>query len=110
VLESHPFSGGRCASMVKDGFTYDFGVHMFSRGEKGPMGSVNRQVGGDLAWVTRDPPCRVMGRVEFDFRLNIKPLMRQFGVARKLGVGRKNYIGAFRLMRSLLSGRGVEAE
>ena len=109
VLESHPFSGGRCASMVKDGFKYDFGVHMFSRGNKGPHGSVNRQVGGNLAWVTRDPACHVMGRVEFDFRLDIRPLLRQFGVARKLGVRAKNYIGAFRLMRSLLSGRSVEA-
>jgi phytoene dehydrogenase-like protein len=110
VLESHPFSGGRCASMVKDSFKYDFGVHMFSRGNKGPHGSVNRQVGGDLGWVTRDPACHVMGRVEFDFRLNIKPLLRQLGVARKLGVRPKNYIGAFRLMRSLLKGRNVEAK
>ncbi len=109
VLESHPFSGGRCASMVKDGFKYDFGVHMFSRGERGPHGRVNRRLAGNLAWVTRDPACRVMGRVEFDFRLDIRPLLRQFGVARKLGVRTKNYIGAFRLMRSLLSGRGVEA-
>jgi len=50
-----------------------------------------------------------MGRVEFDFRLNIRPLLRQLGVARKLGVRPRNYIGAFRLMRSLLGGRGVEA-
>jgi phytoene dehydrogenase-like protein len=109
VLESHPFSGGRCASMEKDGFKYDFGVHMFSRGARGPHGSVNHLVGGDLAWVTRDPACHVMGRVEFDFRLDIRPLLRQFGVARKLGVRARNYIGAFRLMRSLLGGRGVEA-
>ena len=61
------------------------------------------------AWITRDPPCRVMGRIEFDFRLDIRPLLRQSDVARKLGVRAKNYIGAFRLMRSLLSGRGVEA-
>ena len=109
VLESHPFSGGRCASMVKDGFKYDFGVHMFSRGERGPHGSVNRRLAGDLDWVTRDPACRVMGRAEFDFRLDIRPLLRQFGVARKLGVRAKNYIGAFRLMRSLLRGHDVEA-
>ncbi|MBM4445444.1 MAG: NAD(P)/FAD-dependent oxidoreductase [Chloroflexi bacterium] len=108
LLESHHFPGGRCASMGKEGFTYDFGVHMFSRGNKGPHGTVNRRVGGDLAWITRDPACHVMGRVEFDFRLNIRPLLRQFSVARQLGVRPKNYIGAFRLMRSLLSGRGVE--
>ncbi len=109
VLESHPFSGGRCASMEKDGFRYDFGVHMFSRGHKGPHGTVNRRVSGDLAWVARDPACRVMGRVEFDFRLDIRPLLRQLGVARRLGVRPRNYTGAFQLMRSLLSGHGVEA-
>lgn len=109
VLESHSFPGGRCASMVKDGFKYDFGVHMFSRGMRGPHGSVNRRLGGDLPWVTRDPACRVMGRAEFDFHLDVRSLARQFGIATKLGVRPKNYAGAFRLMRSLLKGRNVEA-
>ncbi len=109
LLESHSFYGGRCASMEKGGYRYDFGVHMFSRGSRGPHGSINHRLQGDLAWATRDPACHVMGRAEFDFRLDIRPFLRQFDVARKLGVRVKDYAGAFRLMRSLLRGHDVEA-
>ena len=108
LLETHSFPGGRCASMEKQGFHYDFGVHMFSRGDRGPHGEVNRRLGGDLKWITRDPACRVIGRVEFDFPLDIKPLMRQVNLARNLGVRAKSYVGAFRLFRSLLKGDDVE--
>ena len=108
LLEAQPFPGGRCASMEKQGFHYDFGVHMFSRGDRGPHGEVNRRLGGDLKWITRDPACRVMGRVELDFPLDIKPLMRQVNLARNLGVSAKSYVGAFRLFRSLLKGDDVE--
>jgi len=109
LLEAHPFPGGRCATMEKQGFHYDFGVHMFSRGNRGPHGEVNRRLNGDLRWITRDPSCRVLGRVEFDFPLDIKPLQRQVKVARSLGVGVKSYAGAFRLIRSLIKGDNVEA-
>ncbi len=108
VLESNRLAGGRCASMRRDGFTVDFGVHMFSRGDSGPHGMVNRAVGGDLSWITRDPPCRVMGKREFDYPLDVRPLLTQAGVARKLGVRPRNYVGAARLFRSLMAGRGVE--
>jgi prolycopene isomerase len=108
LIESHPFAGGRCASLDREGFRYDFGVHMFSRGEKGPLGEIDRRLDGDLKWVTHEIPCRVMGRVEFDFPLDINPLRRQIYLARKLGVKTKNYLGAFRLFRSLMSGREVE--
>ena len=108
LLEAHPFPGGRCASMEKQGFYHDFGVHMFSRGDRGPHGEVNRKLGGNLKWITRDPACRVLGRVELDFPLDIKPLMRQVNLARNLGVRAKSYVGAFRLIRSLLKGDDVE--
>jgi prolycopene isomerase len=108
LLESHPFAGGRCACLERGGFRYDFGVHMFSRGEKGPLGEINRRTGGDLGWVTHEYPCHVMGRVEFDFPLDINPLARQVSLARKLGVKPKNYLGAYRLFRALLGGKGVE--
>jgi len=108
LLEAHGFAGGRCASMERDGFRYDFGVHMFSRGDRGPHGEVNRRLGGNLAWVTRDPACRVLGSAEFDFPLNVAPLVRQASLARRLGVRVRNYAGAFRLFRSLM--QGTEAE
>lgn len=108
LLESNPFVGGRCASQERDGFRYDFGVHMFSRGGSGPHGEVTRRIGGDLAWVNKEWPCRVKGKVEFDFPLDIKPLTRQVYLARKLGVKARNLPGAFFMFRSLLKGREVE--
>jgi len=108
LLETHPFAGGRCASLKRDGFVVDFGVHMFSRGGAGPHGEVNCLLGGDLGWITRDPPCRIMGKTEFDYPLDIRPLFTQVSIARKLGVRPGNYLGAFRLFRSLMAGRDVE--
>lgn len=108
LLEQHGFAGGRCASFERDGFRYDFGVHMFSRGDEGPHGEVNRLLGGDLTWVTKDPPCRVMGKLEFDFPLDIRPLWRQVSVAANLGVKPRSLYGCYRLFRLLMSGRSVE--
>ena len=109
VLESHPFEGGRCAAFEREGFSFDFGVHMFSRGEKGPLGVLNRELGGDLKWITKDPACRVMGKMAFDFPLDIRSLFRQLTLAFNLKVGLKNYIGAFRLFTNLMKGRDIEA-
>jgi len=108
LLETHGFAGGRCAAISREGFKYDFGVHMFSRGNKGPHGEINRSLGGDLKWITKDPSCRVMGKMNFDFPLNIKPLYRQVYLAHKLGVNIKNLPGAFRLFRSLMKGKDIE--
>ena len=108
LLESHSFPGGRCASFEREGFRYDFGVHMFSLGERGPHDEVNRRLGGNLSWITREPGARLRGVFEFEFPRNIKPLTRQVSLARQLGVRPKNYVGAFRLIRSLMSGRRVE--
>lgn len=37
LLERHLYAGGRIGSAKHDGFTVDFGVHLISRGEKGPL-------------------------------------------------------------------------
>lgn len=50
LLERNSFSGGKAASFEKDGFTYDTGVHAVGNGELGPLGEINRLVGGDLSW------------------------------------------------------------
>ncbi len=107
LFETHPFGGGRCTSIEKDGFFYDFGVPIFSRGERGPHGQVNRRLGGDLKWITRNPPCRVKGRVEFDISFDLIPLMLQIKLAGQLRVKVKNFAGTYRLMRGLFSGDGV---
>jgi len=109
LLESQAFPGGRCASQEKDGFRYDFGVHMFSMGDAGPHGEVSRRIGGNLRWVARDPACRVLGKADFSFPLDIKPLPRLAGLAGKLGVRVKSLPGAFRLFRALLKGRTTAA-
>lgn len=109
VLERHGFAGGRCSAFSQEDFRYDFGVHMFSRGERGPHGEINRRLGGNLRWITRDPASRVIGRNEFDFPLNIKSLWRQYRLAGDLGVKIKNYAGGYRMLRSLFSGRNAEA-
>ncbi len=108
VLEAHPYPGGRCASFEQDGFRFDFGVHMFSRGEKGPHGDVCRRIGAGLPWVLRDPPCRVTGGAGWDFPLDITPLSRRICLARRLGVRARNLSGAYRLFRLLMSARRAE--
>ncbi|MBA4367953.1 MAG: hypothetical protein C0403_09990, partial [Desulfobacterium sp.] len=108
LIESHSFPGGRCTSINRDGFIYDFGVHMFSRGDKGPHGEVNRKLNGNLKWITKEPSCRIMGKMEFDFPLNIKPLARQIYLARKLGVKLKNLPAIFFLFRSMMKAKDVE--
>jgi phytoene dehydrogenase-like protein len=108
VLESHPFVGGRSVTHERDGFIYDFGVHMFSLGEKGPHGEVNKKLSGNLKWITKNPSCRVMGKIEFDFPLNIKPLFQQIFLALNLGVRVKNYWGTYRLFRALLRGKKIK--
>lgn len=104
LFEAHSFSGGRCATFEREGFRFDFGVHMFSRGDTGPHGIVNRKLDGDLRWIIRDPACRVVDATAFDFPLDIRPLSRRIFLARQLGVCAKNLIGAFRLFRSLMGG------
>jgi phytoene dehydrogenase-like protein len=108
LLEAHPYPGGRCASFDRDGFRFDFGVHMFSRGEKGPHGEVARRIGVNLPWILRDPPCWVTGGTGWDFPLDIKPLRRRMYLARRLAVRTRNLAGAYRLFHLLLSGRRAE--
>lgn len=50
VLERNDFPGGKGASFEKDGFVYDTGVHAVGSGDKGPLGEINRIIGGDLEW------------------------------------------------------------
>jgi phytoene dehydrogenase-like protein len=43
LLERNSIIGGRLASYERDGFVLDIGVHMFSLGERGPLGEVCRR-------------------------------------------------------------------
>lgn len=48
LFERNSFPGGKAASFEKDGFVYDTGVHAVGNGEKGPLGEINRIIGGEL--------------------------------------------------------------
>ncbi len=66
LLEKNPFIGGKCWSFEKEGFLVDSGVHMFSMGDSGQHGDINRRVGGDLEWLVADPGEHLlMGGVAF---------------------------------------------
>ena len=45
ILEKMAGPGGRLSSRVKDGFKMDLGVHVISRGNKGPVGQVLEMTG-----------------------------------------------------------------
>ncbi len=45
VIERNERPGGVLASLSRDGFKIDFGSHLISRGAKGPLGDVLRQLG-----------------------------------------------------------------
>ncbi len=64
ALERNPFVGGKCWTFQKEGFTVDSGVHMFSMGNSGQHGDINRRVGGDLEWLTANPGeyCQIGGK------------------------------------------------
>lgn len=55
LLERNNYLGGKCTSFVKDGFVCDYAFHIFSMGDAGPLGEINRRVGGDLKWVKTHP-------------------------------------------------------
>ncbi len=45
LLEKNRTVGGSCAQYEKRGFKIDVGTHMFSRGDRGPLGEVLRRAG-----------------------------------------------------------------
>ncbi|HEU4616254.1 MAG TPA: FAD/NAD(P)-binding protein, partial [Kofleriaceae bacterium] len=45
VLEKNPDLGGVLASYRRDGFKLDFGSHLISRGERGPLAHALRRAG-----------------------------------------------------------------
>ena len=57
LVEKNRRIGGSCSGYEKRGFKIDIGTHMFSRGDKGPLGDVLRRTGqaGSIRFVrTRD--------------------------------------------------------
>lgn len=53
VLERNPHYGGKCYGFERDGFIVDSGVHMYSRGDGGPLVEISRRIGGDIKWLKK---------------------------------------------------------
>ncbi len=47
IFEKNDYLGGACGSYVKDGFTFDRGVHIFTSGLNGPYGELFKKLGLD---------------------------------------------------------------
>ena len=65
VLERNRALGGVLASYERDGFKLDFGSHLISRGERGPLGQALRRAGVDRPrFLTHPIPVRSRGMFE----------------------------------------------
>jgi prolycopene isomerase len=62
LVEKNPRIGGSCSWYDKRGFQVDYGTHMFTRGEKGPLGLALRRVGADLTFLRVDDLAEVRGQ------------------------------------------------
>lgn len=68
LLEKNPRVGGACSFYTREGAHVDTGAHMFSRGNRGPIGEVLSRLGaaGRVRFRRRDPMMRIRGPT-FDF-------------------------------------------
>jgi len=102
VLERNNYPGGKAASFEKDGFIFDMGVHYCARGERGPLGEINRRVGGDLQFMKPDPFMRINLTRSGDIPVDLRPLIQRLRLAIIGGVPLTKFIGAFRALSSML--------
>jgi len=61
LLEKNERIGGACSFYEKEGVHVDVGAHFFSRGNRGPIGEVQRRLGAkpSVQFLRRDPPRNV---------------------------------------------------
>lgn len=65
ILEKNPMPGGRLTSWEKEGFNVDLGVHLISRGAKGPVYQLLEETGVpfDLSFTTVRPVSSYKGEI-----------------------------------------------
>lgn len=61
LVEKNPRVGGSCSYYEKRGFRVDYGTHLFTRGERGPLGVALRRVGAEVPFVRVDDLAEVRG-------------------------------------------------
>jgi prolycopene isomerase len=106
VLEKNARVGGVCATYEKRGFQVDIGTHMFSRGGKGPLGTIARRVGAERIPFTQTRDLTVVKG--FGGELNVpRDAYRMPGFAlesiRQLKLGPRDILDASRFLRAVLS-------
>jgi phytoene dehydrogenase-like protein len=76
IVEKNDRPGGRFSSRKQDGFTLDVGVHVISRGEKGPLIQVLERVGADfnIEWTKVRPKSSSAGK-PFAFPHDLKGMV-----------------------------------
>ena len=73
LFEKRAQPGGRIGSSKRDGFTVDFGVHLISRGEKGPLIQLLDRCGVDAGIeFTKVRPIQSTGGEQFKFPQDLK--------------------------------------
>ncbi|OUO89777.1 hypothetical protein B5F40_09630 [Gordonibacter sp. An230] len=73
LFEKRAWPGGRIGSSKRDGFTVDFGVHLISRGEKGPLIQLLDRCGVDHGIeFTKVRPIQSTGGENFKFPQDLK--------------------------------------
>ena len=104
LLEKNERIGGACSYYTKDGVHVDIGAHIFSRGNRGPIGEVQRRVGARqlIQFMSCDPLLRFKGPaidITGRFQIHTLPriytsLFRQAGIALKEIPSVLNYLAA----------------
>jgi len=61
LVEKNPRIGGSCGWYDKRGFRIDYGTHLFTRGDRGPLGVALRRVGADVEFLRTDDLAEVRG-------------------------------------------------
>lgn len=107
VFEKNAFIGGRCSAAEKGGFTVDNFVHAFPLGGSGPHARVAEALGETIEFITRDPAALVVDGLggairKYPQRLNIRPLLNRYRMARDIGVKTGKYPGGYSLLRDML--------
>ena len=105
VLEKNARPGGILASHRRDGFKIDTGSHLISRGERGPLGAVLRQLGlSQPRFLTHPIPVRSRGMFEITAPPTRAGLPRvALEAARKLELPARERVHVLRLLFQLLT-------
>jgi prolycopene isomerase len=61
LVEKNPRVGGSCGWYDKRGFRVDYGTHLFSRGERGPLGAALSRAGARVEFLRVDDLAEVRG-------------------------------------------------